>query len=52
MGRPTDNPKPHIIKTRLDDNTLGTLKDYCKRSNKSQAEGVRDGINLLKDYPQ
>ena len=49
MGRPTDNPKPHIIKTRLDDNTLKTLKDYCEKHNKSQAEGVRDGISRLRD---
>lgn len=48
MGRPTDNPKRHEIKARIDDDTYKVLNDYCAEKNKSKAEGVRDGINKLK----
>lgn len=50
MGRPTDNPKRHEIKARIDDDTLQVLTDYCEEYGKSKAEGIRDGINQLKPY--
>ena len=48
MGRPTDNPKRHEIKARVDDETFQTLNTYCAEKGKSKAEGIRDGINKLK----
>lgn len=47
MGRPTDNPKRHEIKARVDDNTYKILNDYCEEKGKSKAEGIRDGIKKL-----
>ena len=47
MGRPTDNPKRHEIKARIDDETYRILNDYCEEKGKSKAEGVRDGIRKL-----
>jgi hypothetical protein len=47
MGRPTDNPKRHEIKARIDDETFKILHDYCEEKGKSKAEGVRDGIKKL-----
>lgn len=49
MGRPTDNPKRHEIKARVDDETLSILEDYCKKANRNRAEGIRDGIHRLND---
>lgn len=48
MGRPTDNPKRHEIKARVDDETFRILTVYCEEKGKSKAEGVRDGISRLK----
>lgn len=48
-GRPTDNPKPHKLQLRVDDEDLKTLDDYCMRKNKSRTDGLRDGIKALKD---
>jgi len=48
MGRPTDNPKRHEIKARVDDETYQILNDYCEEKGKSKAEGVREGIRKLK----
>lgn len=47
MGRPTNNPKRHEIKARIDDETYKILIDYCEDKGKSKAEGVRDGIKKL-----
>jgi len=30
MGRPTDNPKRHSVKARVDDETFRILNAYCK----------------------
>lgn len=49
LGRPTDSPKRHEIKVRLDDATLGVLDDYCKRNDTTRVQGIRDGINSLKN---
>lgn len=48
MGRPTDNPKRHEIKARIDDESLQILTDYCKLKGKTKAEAIRDGISRLK----
>ncbi len=50
MGRPTDNPKRHEIKARIDDGTYQVLMDYCEEYGKTKAESIRDGINQLKPY--
>lgn len=47
MGRPTNNPKRHEIKARIDDETYKILIDYCEDKGKSKAEGVREGIKKL-----
>jgi len=47
MGRPTDNPKRHEVKARLDDETHRILTAYCEEKGKSKTEGVRDGIKKL-----
>ena len=49
IGRPTDSPKTHEIKVRLDDATLEILDSYCKKKEVTRVQGVRDGINSLKD---
>ena len=49
LGRPTDSPKRHEIKVRLDDATLESLDNYCKRRETTRVQGIRDGINALND---
>lgn len=49
MGRPTDNPKPHRIAVRLDDESKKILDDYCNQENVNQMEATRRGIKKLKD---
>lgn len=49
MGRPTNDPKPIKITARVNEQTLNILKDYCKRKNVNQAQGIRDGIDSLKN---
>lgn len=48
-GRPTENPKPHKLQLRVDDEDLKTLDEYCERHNKSRTDGLRDGIKTLKN---
>ena len=52
MGRPTDSPKRHEVKARVNDETLQILDQYCAENDKKRAEGVRDGIHRLKDGPK
>lgn len=47
-GRPTDNPKPRWIGTRLDEETGEILDAYCDQEDIPRAEGVRRGIRRLK----
>lgn len=49
MGRPTDSPQKHEIKVRLDDTSLEILDSYCKRKEATHVQGIRDGINTLKE---
>ena len=49
MGRPTSDPKPHRLQTRVNDEELEILENYCKRENKSKADGLRDGVRALKE---
>lgn len=47
MGRPTNNPKPYKITTRIDEESKKILDDYCKQEEVSQMEAVRRGIKKL-----
>lgn len=47
VGRPTDNPKRHNVKARIDDETYHILDNYCRTNGKSKSEGIRDGIRKL-----
>ena len=49
MGRPTTNPKPHRLQTRVNDEELKILENYCEREKKTKTEGLRDGVRALKD---
>lgn len=46
-GRPTDNPKPYKITTRIDEESKKILDGYCKQEEVSQMEAVRRGIKKL-----
>lgn len=48
-GRPTDNPKPHRIAVKMDDETKNILDAYCRQENVNQMEAARRGIRKLKD---
>ena len=47
LGRPTDNPKPHKITVRLDEEAEMTLRQYCKQEAVERGEAVRRGIKKL-----
>ena len=48
MGRPlSDNPMGKRIGVRLDNNTLETLDECCKKLERSKSEVIRTGINLV-----
>lgn len=48
MGRPlSDNPKGKRVGVRLDEDTLQTLDNCCKKLDQSKSEVVRTGINLV-----
>ena len=49
IGRPTAEPKPHMIYARVSDEDLNTLKDYCKRKKITQPEGIRNAVKDLKN---
>lgn len=46
-GRPTENPKPYKITTRIDEESKKILDDYCKQEKIPQMEAVRRGIKKL-----
>lgn len=47
-GRPTDNPKPHRIAVKMDDETKSILDAYCEQEKVNQMEAARRGIRRLK----
>lgn len=49
MGRPTTDPKPIKLTVRINEQSKKILDDYCAKTGKTMVEGVRDGINSLKD---
>mgnify|MGYP000920150780 FL=1 len=49
MGRPTDNPKPHQMTVKFDDECKDIIEKYSKQENVSKMETVRRGVKKLKD---
>lgn len=49
MGRPTIEPKPIKLTVRISKDTNAILEHYCKKHGKTKVEGIRDGINSLKE---
>ena len=49
MGRPSTEPKPHMIYARVTDEDLETLEDYCKREKKTKPEAIREAIRGLRN---
>lgn len=47
-GRPTDNPKGTSLHVRLDCESKEILEEYCKQEKLTKAEGIREGIKLLR----
>lgn len=47
LGRPTNNPKPYKITTRIDEKSKNILERYCEEKNVNQMEAVRRGIGKL-----
>lgn len=49
MGRPTNNPKSESIHIRLDNESIEILDKYSKQENITKTEGIRRGIQKLKE---
>lgn len=49
MGRPTDNPKPHQMTVKFDDECKEIIERYSKQEDVSKMETVRRGVKKLKD---
>lgn len=48
-GRPTDNPRPHKLSIRLNDESIRVLEDYCSQENVNRTEAIERAIGKLKD---
>ena len=49
MGRPTDNPKPHQMTIKFDDECKEIIDCYSQQEGVSKMEVVRRGVKKLKD---
>lgn len=49
IGRPTDNPKSSSIHIRIDNESMDILDKYSIQENITKTEGVRRGIQKLKE---
>ena len=49
LGRPTNNPRPHKISIRINDNSKKILEDYCLEKSVTKTEAIERGIKMLKD---
>lgn len=47
MGRPTENPKPHMIYARISDSDMQILENYCEKNNITRPEAIRKAIRSL-----
>lgn len=43
-GRPTDNPKYHMVGVRLDAETYNDFSNYCSNNGLTPSEGMRNLI--------
>lgn len=48
-GRPTDNPRPHKISIRINDESHSILDVYCKQELTTKTEAIERAIRKLKD---
>jgi len=48
MGRPTDNPKPHQMTIKFDDECKEIIEGYSRQESISKMEAVRQGVKKLK----
>jgi len=48
MGRPTDNPKPHQMTVKFDNESKKIIEEYSQQENISKMEAVRRGVKKLK----
>lgn len=48
-GRPTDNPRPHKLSIRLNNESIKTLETYCNQEKVSRTEAIERAIGKLKD---
>ena len=49
MGRPTDNPKPHQMTVKFDNECKEIIDSYSQQENVSKMEAVRRGVKKLSD---
>ena len=49
MGRPTDNPRPHKLNVRINDESKRILEEYCSQEAVNRTEAVERSIKKLKD---
>ena len=49
IGRPTDNPKPHQLTVKFDDECKEIIEQYSEQEAVSKMETVRQGVRKLKD---
>ena len=49
IGRPTENPRPHKLSIRLNNESLATLDAYCDAMNVNKTEAIERAIGKLKD---
>lgn len=48
IGRPkSKNPKGIEVKARIDEQTNQRLLDYCKKTEKTKTDVIREGIELV-----
>ena len=48
-GRPTDNPRPHKISIRINDESARIIEDYCQQESVNKTEAIERGIKKRKD---
>ena len=48
-GRPTNNPRPHKISIRINDQSKQILETYCLLNDVSKTEAIERGIRLLEN---
>lgn len=47
-GRPTDNPRPHKISIRINDESKKILESYCEQENVTKTEAIEQWNRKIK----